>query len=48
MPKECETVRALSAGLADYFNLYNYARPHQSLGYATPADVHFAVKAPIL
>ncbi|MCB9005844.1 MAG: hypothetical protein H6656_00405 [Ardenticatenaceae bacterium] len=26
----------------------NYERPHQSLGYCTPADVHFAVNAPIL
>ena len=28
--------------------LYNYERPHQSLSYQVPADVHYAVKVPIL
>jgi putative transposase len=28
-------------GLHDYFQLYNYERPHQSLDYLTPAMVHF-------
>jgi len=37
-----ETVPALAAGLGDYFQLYNYERPHQSLSYLTPADVHFS------
>jgi putative transposase len=37
-----ETVPALAAGLGDYFHLYNYERPHQSLNYQTPADVHFS------
>jgi len=46
--KEYATVPALFAGLSDYFDLYNYERPHQSLGYCTPADVHFAVNVPIL
>ena len=46
--KEYDTVPALASGLEEYFHLYNYERPHQSLGYLTPADVHFAVKAPIL
>lgn len=46
--KEHATVPALFAGLDDYFDLYNYERPHQSLDYLTPADVHFAVKAPML
>jgi len=44
--KEYRTVHALEAGLSDYFYLYNYERPHQSLAYRTPAAVHFA--APIL
>lgn len=44
--KAYETVPALTAGLGDYFHLYNYERPHQSLGYLTPADVHFATNAP--
>jgi putative transposase len=46
--KEYATVPALAAGLHDYFQLYNYERPHQSLGYRTPADVYFAVKEPLL
>jgi len=46
--KEYATVPALLIGLSDYFDLYNYERPHQSLGYCTPADVHFAVTVPIL
>lgn len=27
-------------GLGDYFPLYNYERPHQALGYLTPATVY--------
>ena len=46
--KEYATVPALFAGLGDYFDLYNYERPHQSLDYCTPADVHFAVNVPFL
>ena len=44
--KEYATVPALCTGLSDYFDLYNYERPHQRLGYCTPADVYFALKAP--
>jgi len=46
--KEYASVPALEVGLQDYFQLYNYERPHQSLGYQVPADVHYAVKVPIL
>ncbi len=28
-------------GLGKYFGFYNVARPHQSLGYQTPAEVYF-------
>ncbi len=31
----------LEGGLTDYFHLYNNHRPHQSLGYRTPAAVYF-------
>ena len=41
---EYSTVSALASGLRDYFQLYNYERPHQSLNYRTPADVHFSGK----
>ena len=27
--------------IAEYMKFYNYQRPHQSLGYETPANVHF-------
>ena len=40
--KDYATVPALETGLSAYFRLYNYERPHQSLGYLTPAEVHFA------
>ena len=40
--KEYGTVPALETGLGNYFQFYNYERPHQSLAYQTPADVHFA------
>ena len=30
----------LAAGLATYFDLYNFERPHQSLNYSTPAQVY--------
>lgn len=39
--KKYESVRALRAGLEGYFQLYNYERPHQSLAYATPAEIYF-------
>jgi putative transposase len=39
--KDYQSVRELEAGLDRYFRLYNYGRPHQSLAYATPAEVYF-------
>ena len=42
--KEYPTVPALEHGLHDYFQLYNYERPHQSLAYRTPADVYCAIQ----
>ncbi len=35
-----ETVPAVAQGLDRYFQFYNTERPHQSLGYRTPAEVH--------
>jgi putative transposase len=32
----------LEAGLQAYFTFYNHERPHQSLAYRTPAEVHYA------
>lgn len=39
-----ETVPALAKGLTRYFHFYNHKRPHQSLGYCTPAEVYFGLK----
>lgn len=38
------SIAELDAGLARYFRFYNEERPHQSLGYRTPAAVHGVVK----
>ena len=32
--------REASAGIGNYFRFYNTQRPHQALGYRTPADVY--------
>jgi len=40
--KDYETGKKLRKGLHQYFDFYNYERPHQSLGYKTPAMVYFA------
>jgi putative transposase len=40
--KDYASVPELSTGLDGYFWFYNHDRPHQSLDYRTPAEVHFA------
>lgn len=40
-----ETVPALRQGLSRYFPFYNEERPHQGLGYQTPAEVYSAGSA---
>lgn len=42
--KEYKTVGELRADIADFINEYNFIRPHQSLGYKTPAEVYFSKK----
>jgi putative transposase len=39
--KDYVSVPELDAGLRSYFRFYNHERLHQSLGYRTPAEVHF-------
>ena len=37
-----QTGSAVTHGLDGSFQFYNMERPHQSLGYRTPAEVHYA------
>ncbi len=38
--KDYQTVADAVRGLAGYFRFYNHERPHQALGYQTPAQVY--------
>lgn len=38
--RDYEDGRALHQGLSSYFTFYNHDRPHQSLGYRCPVEVH--------
>ena len=40
--KSYERVPELESGLRSYFRFYDEERPHQSLGYRTPGEVHRA------
>jgi putative transposase len=40
-----EEVPVLYQGLVRYFGFYNDERPHQSLGYQTPAEVYRGIRA---
>lgn len=41
-PGDFRTGAELQDALESYFGFYNFHRPHQALGYRTPADVFFA------
>lgn len=41
--KEYADVAELEVGLKSYFDFYNEERPHQSLSYRTPSEVHFGL-----
>jgi len=40
-PKDYQTPLDCIQGLTEYFNFYNYHRPHSVLGGRTPAEVYF-------
>lgn len=42
--QEFETVTELIAGLKEYFEFYNFERPHQSFSGKTPAEVYWGEK----
>ena len=42
--KEYKTVGELRADIAEFIEEYNFVRPHQSLKYATPAEIYFPGK----
>lgn len=42
--KEYESVRSATEQIGAYFRFYNHERPHQSLGYRTPAEVYREAK----
>jgi putative transposase len=40
--KDYQAYRDAREGLSNYFTFYNNRRYHQSLGYKTPSEVHYA------
>jgi putative transposase len=40
--KAYDTLLETKAGIKSFIEYYNYERPHQALGYKTPAEVYFA------
>ena len=40
-PRGYEHLKEVRRGLRKYFEFYNEKRPHQGLGYRTPAEVYF-------
>jgi putative transposase len=43
--RDYQTVREVRSGLEAYFRYYNTERPHQSLDYKTPYEVHHGLKS---
>lgn len=44
--KEYGDMKEVRESLKSYFGFYNTERPHQSLGYKTPHEVHYGAAAP--
>lgn len=41
------SIKEAKENLKNYFNFYNYARHHQSLGYKKPGEIYFSKKIPV-
>ena len=41
---EYETPKSARIGISNYLAFYNEERPHQSLGYCTPAEIYYGYK----
>jgi putative transposase len=41
--KSYENLKDVKRGLKEYFEFYNEKRPHQGIGYKTPAEVYFGI-----
>ena len=39
--KDYVNVQELRNGIRAYINFYNFERPHESLGYKTPAEIYY-------
>lgn len=46
--KDYQNPREARHGITGYMELYNFERPHQSLGYRTPAEVYFGQSLTVL
>ena len=46
--KAYASVLEAQRGLEDYFRFYNGLRPHQALGYRTPAEVFHGEQGPVV
>lgn len=44
--KEYANIKQAEISIGAYFKRYNHWRPHEALGYKTPAEIHFALAAP--
>jgi len=42
--KDYQSVTEANYNISNYINFYNSERPHQSLNYQTPSQIHFAKK----
>ena len=43
--KDYSNVKSLREGVEAYIKFYNNVRPHQSLGYRTPSEIHYKKEA---